>query len=212
MQTTLRLIVGRKPCERGLSRLLQGLGKNRIDDEPISLAKIYEINGFRDAVWALRAVEDLHSPETALPARMKIRLFLLEAADEILKLVRPTVRPHSTRNSDVVACVLFLRDGRTIINEVLELAKTSSTLFKPAQDNSLAHIVESLEIALSKRCHSESKLLYVTRGALKVAELSTCIFPEKVAHLMIEEALSVAAGANFTLDTIESLFEQRLLK
>lgn len=56
--TTLAKIRQRKPCESGWRKLLAHLGKTAADDEPLSLATIYASNGFDDALWCLRAVDD----------------------------------------------------------------------------------------------------------------------------------------------------------
>ena len=56
--TTLRIVESHNPCERGWDTLLAGLGKTRADDEPLSLIRILDINGFDDALWALRCLGD----------------------------------------------------------------------------------------------------------------------------------------------------------
>ena len=53
---TLNMIRAHGPCEGGWSKLLRGLGKTKADDEPLTIYTVYEINGFDDALWCLRAL------------------------------------------------------------------------------------------------------------------------------------------------------------
>lgn len=53
--TTLARIRAHHPCEDGWSKLLDGLGKTRGDDEPLAYATILRINGIDDALWCCRA-------------------------------------------------------------------------------------------------------------------------------------------------------------
>ena len=53
--TTLNRIRAHGPCEPGWRKLLTGLGKTQADDEPLSFARIVEINGLDDALWCCRA-------------------------------------------------------------------------------------------------------------------------------------------------------------
>jgi hypothetical protein len=63
--TTLNRIRAHRPCEDGWSKLLVGLGKTEADDEPLPYARIVEINGLEDALWACRA-EPQHAKEWRL--------------------------------------------------------------------------------------------------------------------------------------------------
>ena len=58
--TTLNRIRAHNPCEDGWRKILAGLGKTAPDDEPLPFARILEINGLSDAVWACR-VEPGHA-------------------------------------------------------------------------------------------------------------------------------------------------------
>lgn len=53
--TTLNRIRACGPCKDGWKKLLAGLGKTEADDEPLPYARIVEINGIDDALWACRA-------------------------------------------------------------------------------------------------------------------------------------------------------------
>jgi hypothetical protein len=57
MKTTLNKIKNNEPCESGWDKLLASLGKTEADDEPIELSFILQSNGYKDALWALRAVD-----------------------------------------------------------------------------------------------------------------------------------------------------------
>jgi len=63
--TTLNRIREHGPCEDGWRKLLAGLGKTQADDEPLPYARIVEINGINDALWACRA-EPQHAKEWRL--------------------------------------------------------------------------------------------------------------------------------------------------
>jgi len=53
--TSLSRIRAHQPCEDGWRKLLAGLGKTEADNEPLPYARIVEINGISDALWACRA-------------------------------------------------------------------------------------------------------------------------------------------------------------
>lgn len=53
--TTLNEIRDHDPCRSSWEKLLEGLGKTRADDEPLSFLRIYDICGINDAMWAVRA-------------------------------------------------------------------------------------------------------------------------------------------------------------
>ena len=57
--TTLNKIRSKSPCCKGWEALLKHLGKKKADDEPVSLKTILESNGIDDALWCLRAVDDI---------------------------------------------------------------------------------------------------------------------------------------------------------
>lgn len=60
--TTLNRIRAHAPCNGGWHKLLAGLGKTQADDNPLPYARIVEICGFDDALWACRA-EPQHTRE-----------------------------------------------------------------------------------------------------------------------------------------------------
>jgi hypothetical protein len=58
ISTTLKRIRKHSPCETSWRKLLAGLGKTKADDEPLPYARIVEICGLDDALWATRAAPD----------------------------------------------------------------------------------------------------------------------------------------------------------
>ena len=77
MKTTLNKIKAAQACEERYKVLLAGLGKTAADDEPLPIRTILEINGIKDAIWALRAVEGYDR---------EIRLFTCDCAEMVLPL------------------------------------------------------------------------------------------------------------------------------
>ena len=77
METTLNKIKAAGACEDRYAHLLKALGKTRADDEPLPIAKIVELNGIQDAVWALRTIKG-HDRE--------LRLFACDCAEMVLPL------------------------------------------------------------------------------------------------------------------------------
>ena len=63
--TTLNRIRAHGPCHEGWQKLLAGLGKTKADDNALTYARIVEINGIKDALWACRA-EPQHAREWRL--------------------------------------------------------------------------------------------------------------------------------------------------
>jgi len=57
MKTTLNQIRQKSPCIEGWRKLLAHLGKQRADDEPLTITQIIDSNGIEDALWCLRAVK-----------------------------------------------------------------------------------------------------------------------------------------------------------
>jgi len=59
LYTTLEKIRAHDPCEGGWRKLLKALGKTKPDNARLSLATILESNGLDDALWCLRAVDNV---------------------------------------------------------------------------------------------------------------------------------------------------------
>ena len=57
--TTLKKIRAQSPCAGGWAKLLRYLDKTQPDDEPLALVTILDSNGLDDALWCLRACDDI---------------------------------------------------------------------------------------------------------------------------------------------------------
>ena len=55
---TLNAIRRHGPCKDGWEKLLKYLGKTTADDEPLLFSTILDSNGFDDAIWCLRALDN----------------------------------------------------------------------------------------------------------------------------------------------------------
>jgi hypothetical protein len=87
--TTLNRIRAHDPCREGWSKLLNGLGKTKADDEPLPFCRIIEINGIDDALWCCR-VEPQYAREW--------RLFAVWCARQVQNLMADE---RSTKALDV---------------------------------------------------------------------------------------------------------------
>ena len=75
--TTLNRLRAHSPCADGWRQLLAHLDKTSADDEPLPLSVILESNGLEDALWALRAVDDIDR---------EARLFACDCAEAVAHL------------------------------------------------------------------------------------------------------------------------------
>ena len=66
--TTLSEFHNQGADPQSLSKLMSHLGKSEIDDMPISLLAILDSNGFRDALWALSAIQSFKQIERQIMA------------------------------------------------------------------------------------------------------------------------------------------------
>ena len=89
---TLNMIRAHSPCEDGWSKLLKGLGKTRADDDPLTISRVYEINGFDDALWCL----------CALPNDRLSRHFQAWCAEQVLPIFERE-HPKDMRVRDQIA-------------------------------------------------------------------------------------------------------------
>lgn len=77
-ETTLNKIRSRKPCKHGWWKLLISLRKTKSDDDRLSLGHVLESNGLRDAIWSLRACDDIEKDA---------RLFAVECARRVTHMM-----------------------------------------------------------------------------------------------------------------------------
>jgi|GEM_PF-3115176 len=101
MYTTLNQILDHNPCGQELDedgnrtgwlKLLAYLGKDKPDDEPLSIETILESNGLNDALWALRAVDGYNREK---------RLLACDFAQHVAHLYRKKY-PDDTRVDDCI--------------------------------------------------------------------------------------------------------------
>ena len=85
--TTLNKLRAHSPCAAGWRQLLAHLGKTEADDEPLPLSVILAGNGLDDALWALRAVDDIDR---------EARLFACDCAEAVA---------HLKPDSRIAACI-----------------------------------------------------------------------------------------------------------
>ena len=78
MQTTLNKLREHRPCTDRWAEMLRNLGKTSADDEPLLIRTIFQLNGFDDAIWALRAVEN---------GEVEIREYAIWCVERISSLV-----------------------------------------------------------------------------------------------------------------------------
>ena len=108
--TTLNRIRANGPCHSGWTKLLAGLNKSKSDDEPLSFARIVEINGLQDALWCCRA-EPRHAREW--------RLFAVFCARQVQHLMKD---PRSMAALDVAE---RHANGRATDEELLKAAEAA---------------------------------------------------------------------------------------
>lgn len=76
MKTTLNKIKKHNPCLSSWDKLLNHLGKKEADDEKVELSVILNLLGIRNAIWALRSLDN--------NADKDIRLFACDCAESVL--------------------------------------------------------------------------------------------------------------------------------
>lgn len=79
MKTTLAEIRRHAPCYQGWHKLLNFLGKSKVDSEQLSLLTVLESNGISDAVWCLRAVDGCDDQK---------RMFAVWCARQVVPLIK----------------------------------------------------------------------------------------------------------------------------
>ena len=78
LYTTLKLCRKNHACLAGYKTMKKSLPKDHKDDDPISLQHIIESNGYKGAIWALRA--------TTEPCYKFITEYALWCADQVLEI------------------------------------------------------------------------------------------------------------------------------
>jgi hypothetical protein len=134
MQTTLNKIKSHNPCgiqkpsdtQQGWGKLLHHLGKTEADDDALDLQTIYNSNGVKDTIWAMRAVDGCEHQilgfisecfEIALPAYYDY--FGLEVSDAVVVALKNYLAVSTEANRETLFTAwesidrghIYLRDG-----------------------------------------------------------------------------------------------------
>jgi len=167
MQTTLNKIKSHNPCgiqnpediSQGWGKLLHHLGKTEADDDALDLQTIYNSNGVKDTIWAMRAVEDCEHQ-------------ILGFLSECLEIALPTFREQfGSESSDAAMLALktYLANDSEANREALLMAWKSMGLenigLSSANCGKEAYFVTRIAInSATKACyrsgHQEFKKAY----------------------------------------------------
>lgn len=115
MFTTLNDIYNRRQYGAIWQNLLQHLDKTTLDDEPLPLLAILELNGLHDAVWSLRCIEGRDK---------EIRLFACDCACIILPRFE-NVYPDNMRPRRAIETASLYAVGLADCNELNEARANS---------------------------------------------------------------------------------------
>lgn len=169
--TTLNRIRAHRPCEDGWRKLLAGLGKTEADDEPLPYARIVEINGLEDALWACRA-EPQHAKEW--------RLFAVWCARQVEHLLM------DQRSRDALNVAERYANGEASDKEL-------AAALAAARDAAWA-VAEAAKVA--SRAAAEVATRDATRGATRAAAWATAVNAATATAMdAVYDANSAARGA-----------------
>ncbi len=122
LTTTLLEIEAKDPCASGWKKLLQGLNKEKADDEPLTIKTILGINGIEDAVWAL-CVFDYKD----------YCLFNADVAESVLHIFEKR-HPNNDRPRKAIAAARDYHAGRITQEELSTAAYVASAADVAAAD------------------------------------------------------------------------------
>ncbi len=120
LTTTLNAIKAKNPCHSGWKKLLQGLSKEEADDEPLTFKAILEINGLKDALWAL-CVFDYKD----------YCLFNADMAESVLSIFEKR-HPNDDRPRKAIAAIRDYHAGRITQEELSTAVLAAYTSFVDA--------------------------------------------------------------------------------
>jgi len=106
--TTLNKIKQYNPCQDGWEKLLNSLSKTKSDNEPLSILTIFESNGFKDAIWALRTLKGFDR---------EIKLLICQFACKTLDIWEE-LYPKDFRPRMAIEAVALFAEGLIDVEEV----------------------------------------------------------------------------------------------
>ena len=113
MKTTFQKIKDHHFCKDGWEKLIKHFNPTSLDEE-ILISNIIESNGIRDAIWALRAVED----------RNRVMLFCADVAESVLHIYEAK-HPENKAPREVIEAIRLFVNGR-ISKEDLKIKKKAA--------------------------------------------------------------------------------------
>jgi len=120
--TTLNKIKQYNPCQDGWEKLLNSLSKTKSDNEPLSILTIFESNGFKDAIWALRTLKGFDR---------EIKLLICQFACKTLDIWEE-LYPKDFRPRMAIEAVALFAEGLIDVGEVNTASKAAYSAYAKA--------------------------------------------------------------------------------
>lgn len=137
MTTTLARIREHHPCTTGWKVLCKHLGPDWPENRPIPLISILESNGWREAVWVLRAVDGIDQ---------QIRLFVCDCAEQMLPKFEQQYPNYQVPRQVIEVSRRFAKGEATI--EELKAVQTTTYATSVTADAAYAgYVADTTEIA-----------------------------------------------------------------
>jgi hypothetical protein len=113
--TTLNKILERSPCAPSWKKLLRGLRKRKADDELLPFAKIVDICGLEDALWATRSAPEYNQAWRYFACACAYRVAHLSEDPRVLSVIQMVERV-----ADGDAIEAELASARDIAGDAIE--------------------------------------------------------------------------------------------
>ena len=163
MKTTFKKIRSFSPCESGWKKLI-GYYKPEDYSEEIKISEIVKSNGVKDAIWALRAVDD----------KKKIMLFCADVAESVLHIYEK----YNSENKAVKECIeaarLFAAD-KISKNELAEKRNAAAYAVYTARAYAAARAADAAAYAATYAVYADAAyaVVHAARAAgVKWIEIS----------------------------------------
>jgi hypothetical protein len=177
--TTLNAIRAHQPSAQFWSQLLFNLGKTEADDEPLPLLTVLDSNGFHDALWCLRALEDHDSD---------IRLFAVWCARRVQHLLKDQ---STVSQLDVVE--RFARGKATLAE--FDKARTAIKRAHTVADDG---VYAATAVAITTDTYATAAAAAadaVAAGASSATSRATAVIADADADAAVAAAVAAAADA-----------------